>query len=167
MCRGLEVISLPIELAIPADRRLRLKKEFKNTARNDFFRWLILNHNKSARDFLELTKEEAVAIAEKGLLGLPGVRRQLLPPLSVDHITPLGFGGSNEPENLCIVPIAIDALKTNFIKAQLQRDPGATSVEILVPPRLSSGKFNPIPEFPLEFYYRGPRSPFFVRDSKF
>lgn len=71
---------------------------------------------------------------------------------NIDHIIPISRGGTNDPENLCLLPVWINTLKSQFEVAQMNANPSAVTIKTLVPHKDSDGRYQNVPRFPLEFY---------------
>lgn len=142
-------------LHVPFKQQKELRRDFDDSVKIDFIRWIGWQKEKELKDTFCLDDSQINTICRNGRISGPQLPVKLN-MCSIDHIVPLSVGGQNNFSNLCIIPDWINLIKANFQKSYHSSHPSDQNVHVLVPVRDKDGRFPFIPHFPDEFYV--PRS---------
>lgn len=135
---------------ISFEQRRQIRKAFDTKAKHNFVRWLGLVQS-DALEQAGLNEQQINYICrERRLTGK--ILPEKIKACTVDHIIPIWLGGTNNFSNLCVIPGWINHLKGRFEDAQNAMHPNASTINILVPPRQTSGFYPYLPYFPDTFY---------------
>lgn len=131
-----------------------LRRQHSRSGPFKFFTWLLENR-KDDLQFLGASEEDLWQLGA-GRWNFDFFKRRVankyLGACNIDHIIPISHGGTNDPENLCLLPGWINTLKSKFEIAQMNAHPSAVTIKTLVPHKDSNGRYQSVPRFPLEFY---------------
>lgn len=137
----------------PEDKK-RLRRQHSKSGPFKFFTWLLENR-KADLQFLGASEEDLWHL-HLGRWNFDCFKRRVagkhLGACNIDHIIPISHGGTNDPENLCLLPGWINSLKSKFEIAQINAHPSAVTIKTLVPHKGSNGRYQSVPHFPPEFY---------------
>ena len=108
------------------EERLPLRAEFNDYARGGFMRF-VFNHEASRQNLLEmglmpqdlddyLERRKLPQIASHTASHEP--EHHMIYDLSIDHLVDLSLGGTNGFDNLCIMPLYLNTMKSDFVKVQ-------------------------------------------------
>jgi hypothetical protein len=130
------------------------KKRVRRNAPFKFFRWLLENREADLH-FLGASEDDLWQL-RLGKWNFDYFKRRVadkhLGACDIDHIIPASRGGTNAPENLCLLPVWINRLKSQFETAQMNAYPSAVEIKTLVPHKGGDGRYQNVPRFPIEFY---------------
>ncbi len=126
------------------------RKEFRRKTRIDFIRWICEEKSEELK-FFGLNNTQIGILAKNGDLYDPALPSKLR-ACNVDHIKPISLGGTNDFQNLCIIPAGVNSLKEHFESMQRKLYPHAPNINIVVPPRREDGTYLNLPPLPEAFY---------------
>lgn len=112
---------------LPLPEKRKLRKRFDHDRKASA---LIRAAQTHPREFLSMgIKKDELALLEAGMIP---AREECPLDISVDHIKDIGLGGTNDIENLCIVPDHVNALRARFHTIQYP-DPDTRHIVTLMP----------------------------------
>ena len=141
------------QLPHPQDKK-KARRWHERNGPFQFFSWL-RDNRKADLDFLGASENDLwqLRFGKKNFDCFKHmVANKHLGACNIDHIIPISLGGTNDPENLCLLPVWINDLKSQFEIAQMNAHPSAVTIKTLVPHKDSDGRYQNVPRFPLEFY---------------
>jgi hypothetical protein len=123
---SLKKVSKTYQRAKPADVKVT-RAHFSKDAKPAFLQYLAQHHIEQL--YAMGLNDTAINYMHNGEMPRNHPGEQL--DVSIDHITSLHFGGTNDFENLMLIPSRINAMKDKLENAQIEKDTG--TIETIIP----------------------------------
>lgn len=137
---SMQLEEFPFRVRSPASLKMK-RDSFKRYGRPAFMQYLVEKH---------AGRLQEIGIPESSLLRIMEGRVSFgaeAEGWAVDHIKPLWLNGKNNIQNMCLIPVWLNALKCSLEDLQRQNAPEAPTIITLTPRRIN-GSHDQIPYIP-------------------